>query len=73
MRTGSREHLEMLDRQEEELANWIFVEKTANYHYWRCSDSDGKPYYNCTKDDNPPVEHWGYYNLQSLKAMKNDK
>jgi hypothetical protein len=51
---------------------WALDHQTKNYYYWFMLDSEGKPVYNCTKDNNPPASESGYYNLIALKTLKND-
>lgn len=48
---------------------WTLVLQTKNYFYWQHADG----YFNCTKDNNPPIGESGYWNLVALRNMKNDK
>jgi hypothetical protein len=51
------------------MDNWILILKTNKYYYWKHKDN----YYNCTKNNTPPITESGYYNLNSLRLLKNDK
>jgi hypothetical protein len=59
-----------------EKIDWTLVEKTQNYHYWKRPDASGKFFYTCTSisdDKLPPLDNGGYYDLDTLKMLKNDK
>ncbi len=57
-----------------ELMNrWELTERTANYHYWRRFDhADQRFVYNATNTKEPPTNHAGYYNLDTIKRIKGD-
>jgi hypothetical protein len=50
---------------------WLLIGRSLHYYYWIRPEE--KPVYNCTKDKIPPNTSVGYYRLETLRGMKNDK
>lgn len=52
------------------MNKWNLVLKTDQYYYWKHTNG----FYNCTKAETPPSNNTGgYYNLDYLIGVKNDR
>lgn len=52
------------------MPEWELIETKGGYFFWKYTDSQDNPVYNCTQTNQPPTTEGGYYSYAYLLKVK---